>query len=467
VGEVGHVTAFFGGVAADEPRATLAGRDALSAGGTAADAAVAMYFTMAVTLPSAAGLGGGGVCVVYDSKTNKAETLDFIARAPGRPAPDGRWTATVPGTVRGMFALHARYGRLRWETLVQPAETIARFGVPVPRALVRAIAGDGRTLLADAASRRELGGASGRGLTESDTLRRFDLAATLGRIRSAGAGDLYTGQLARHYLEGIAAMGGYVAAEDLRAFRPVWRETVEAGIGPHRVHFPTSPAVGGRIAAAIWSKLGNGPFADADAVGRARLMATAARDAYAAALARPDQQHSSAGFLAMDRNGAAVSCAVTMNRPFGTGRTVPEVGFIAVSPPADAAGANLGLVPMVVANHNTTQAFLAATGSGDGFAAVAVTAATMGAFKEKASLQQLLAAPRVGPGPDPGTVIAERSVSPAAKAAIAGLGLRVVDGPALGRVQGIFCSDGMLRSPASCIAGADPRGFGYALLAER
>ena len=70
VGTPGYVAGFLGGVVADEPRAALVGRDVLSAGGNAADAAVAVAFAMAVTLPSRAGLGGGGVCVAYDPSTD-------------------------------------------------------------------------------------------------------------------------------------------------------------------------------------------------------------------------------------------------------------------------------------------------------------------------------------------------------------------------------------------------------------
>ena len=73
---------FLGGLATGEPSATLAGRDVLKAGGNAVDAATAIYFNLAVTMPSAAGLGGGGTCIVHDAQSNITKTLNFLARSP-------------------------------------------------------------------------------------------------------------------------------------------------------------------------------------------------------------------------------------------------------------------------------------------------------------------------------------------------------------------------------------------------
>ena len=86
LGTLGHVQGFVGGVAVDEPWAALVGRDVLASGGTAADAAVALYATMTVTKPSVAGIGGGGVCVVHDRATQKVEVLDFWPRPGTRTA---------------------------------------------------------------------------------------------------------------------------------------------------------------------------------------------------------------------------------------------------------------------------------------------------------------------------------------------------------------------------------------------
>src|SRR5690606_5528735 len=98
---------------------------------------------LSVTLPSTAGLGGGGVCLIHDPENGRTEALDFLPRAAaGGPV-------AVPANLRGMAALHARYGRLRWARVLSPAENLARFGTRVSRALAREIATAGDKLLAD------------------------------------------------------------------------------------------------------------------------------------------------------------------------------------------------------------------------------------------------------------------------------------------------------------------------------
>ena len=131
VGTIGHINGFAGMVATDEPRAALVGRDVLSAGGTAADAATAMYFTLAVTYPSAASLGGGGSCIIHDTGTKKTEVMEFPAIA---SAMAGAVPSAVPANPRGIFALHAKYGRLRYESLLSEPERLARNGTTVTRA---------------------------------------------------------------------------------------------------------------------------------------------------------------------------------------------------------------------------------------------------------------------------------------------------------------------------------------------
>ena len=102
------IPGYLGGVASDEPRASAVAFEILKSGGTAADAAVALAFTLAVTHPSAAGLGGGA-CLVYSGHDHTIESLDFLPRTAG---PGG--TVAVPGTAAGLDQLHRRYGVVDW-----------------------------------------------------------------------------------------------------------------------------------------------------------------------------------------------------------------------------------------------------------------------------------------------------------------------------------------------------------------
>ncbi len=89
-------------------RAAFAAHDALALDGTAADAVVAAAMVLAVVDPAAAGLGGGGACLVHDSFNGETQLLDFLPATPGGGA--GRGTAMVPGSVRGLFMLSHKYG---------------------------------------------------------------------------------------------------------------------------------------------------------------------------------------------------------------------------------------------------------------------------------------------------------------------------------------------------------------------
>jgi gamma-glutamyltranspeptidase/glutathione hydrolase len=464
IGTVGHVRSYFGGLAADEPQAALIGRDILSAGGSAADAVVAMSMVMMVTRPDAAGPGGGGMCVVFDRETKKAEALEFLPHASRTPPSGGQWIAAVPGSFRGLFALHARYGKVRWEQVVQPAERLARFGVRVPRALGRALARDGAALKPEGIGRTVFFDPAGRLLREGDTLRQVNLAITLGRVRSTGPGDFYSGHLGRRFIEEVERLGGWLTPDDLRNYRPTWQETVKGAFGPHDVHFLPSPALGGRVAAAIWSDLGDdGAYADAEAGQKAVLLTSAAQRAHAAALAGTRTTAATAGVLAMDRTGNAAACVLTMNRPFGIGRIAGETGIIPTAP-ADG-GATLAMSAMIVANRHVPQSFLAATGAGDPAAPVALMNVALSVLKG-GEIEAAVAAPRVAPSGSPESVEVEAAAAPAVREALRRAGIAVKDVPTLGVVNMMYCPNGIVREPRTCTVRADTRGSGYAVNAE-
>jgi len=187
----------FAAVSADESRAAEIGRDILQSGGNATDAATAMYFALAVTLPSAAGLGASGACIVQDDKTKAAEAFVFAPIA--APGTVNGQPFSVPSGVRGVMLMHIRHGKLRWEQTVAPAERLARFGVPVSRALSRDLQAGASLLGNDRETRRIFGKGSGGIVTEGDVWTQGDLAGTLGAIRQRGGGEFFQGALARRF----------------------------------------------------------------------------------------------------------------------------------------------------------------------------------------------------------------------------------------------------------------------------
>ena len=132
-------------VVAQDGHAADIGRDVLRDGGNAVDAAVATAFALAVTLPEAGNLGGGGFLVAYLADRKEVVTVDFREIAPRASSPGmyldggklrpryrtGAWAAGVPGTVRGLALAHQRWGKRPWASLVQPAARLAREGFPI------------------------------------------------------------------------------------------------------------------------------------------------------------------------------------------------------------------------------------------------------------------------------------------------------------------------------------------------
>lgn len=404
-GAIGYIEGFLGAVVADEPRAALVGRDILASGGTAADAVSAMYFTLAVTLPSRAGLGGNGMCLAYDAASGQTETLDFIGQTPNIPQNADRPTA-IPANPRGFFALQARHGRLNWRSIVTPGESLARFGHPVSRTFSRDLTSIGPALLADQGARSMFAGKSGLNLAqEGEKIEQLDLAATLGMLRARGVGPFYTGPFATNFVETVKAAGGSLTVEELRRFTPKWRGTVRVEVGNEIAHFAPPPAAASTQAAIMLAMLiEQGDFDNVDEGGRAHLLAQTGIHAFAdretwlsaqgqgtkdgnalvgpkriETLIRdlrfdrktdpsrfipgPRNRHenpATTSFAAVDPSGSAVVCAVSMNASFGTGRVAAGTGvLLAAAPDASGRGAT-GLAPMILVNENSKEFRLAA-----------------------------------------------------------------------------------------------------------
>ena len=485
-------TGFFGGVAVDEPRAALIARDTIVSGGSAADAAVATFFTLAATLPSSAGLAAGGSCVVFDPASRRFERLDF----PARPSSAGAAAVALPVAPRAMFALHARYGRARLEELIGVAETIARFGEPVSKRLAQDIAASlppprGRT--EDEMPYRR---PDGRPLAQGEPLQQVDLAATLGRIRVAGIGDLYTGQLARQFIDAAASVGYVVEPERLRDALPVWEQATGA---PHQFHLwsvaaPT--AVERDIETLALSLVLNGrgwngldeaarPAWLAEALSRAAAAVAAGQpdagpDGVRAAVAGPDLTRPEAAtplaasftgtgiepkagatsFIIVDRRGQSVGCAFGLNAPFGLGVQAPDTGIL-LAPPRPAAGMGPGAFVLVVGNTNTWQMQYAAQSSGGRGAASALLLAALRQWEEKRGPDAAVAATRFHPAIGAGRLLGEPGVALPPAMAAGGWALEPV--PAVGRATLMRCLEGIPIGKPECEMGSDARGAGLTL----
>ena len=401
-GQPGYVKGFLGEIVADETRAVLAGKEVLSAGGNAADAAVAVGLSLAVTLPSRAGLGGGGACVAFSTDRRGVskgvpEAIMFVP-PPARSIGGADRPAAVPMLARGIYLLHARHGRLQFESLIAKAEQMARFGVPVSRALARDLMLVAGPLFADP-SARSVFGPAGAPLTEGQGMAQPDLAATLAQLRVSGVGDLYQGMLARRIEQTSPTAGVPIGAPDLRAALPSILAPIVVPYGDDKVAFV--PTEGGVGAAAAFMALKRQPGdlqtaltrslaaatrwqaggANSDQVLNSDLVAPAAVPLYPA----------STTFATLDPDGNAVVCAMSMNNLFGTGRIVPGLGFLAAASPAAVTPPLLSAG--LVWNANTQGFHAAAGGSGQGGAALAAAVALSNSLRSGQPMPALVPEP--------------------------------------------------------------------------
>jgi gamma-glutamyltranspeptidase/glutathione hydrolase len=341
-GEPGHVAGFYGAVVADEPRAALTGRDVLSGGGNAADAAAAVGFTLAVTLPSRASLGSGGACLVYRPGRGGPVVVVFTPTAPAGGGAAER-PAAVPMLALGLGTLNARYGQQPLANLLVPAQQLARFGVPVSRTLAHDIAVVGMPLLGDPAMREVFAPISGSPLGEGASMTQADLAATLAQLRDAGVEEMYRGSLARRLDDASRQAGAGLSLADLAKARASIAAPITVADGRDMVAFLPPPADGGLAAAAAFRVLLGEHMALGPA--QARAIAVAARwragGVSAETLLAGDVPPASlpalpasTSFVTVDRHGMAVACALTMDNLFGTGRIAPGTGILLAASPA-------------------------------------------------------------------------------------------------------------------------------------
>ncbi len=256
------VRASHGMVGAQEPLAADVGVQILKSGGNAVDAAIAVGFALAVTHPSAGNIGGGGFMLVRMANGQTA-FLDFREAAPQKATremyigPDGNptrdsifgWRSSgVPGSVAGFEAAYKKFGSKQWSELLAPAIQLARDGFtvsePFAASLRRGEDNEASPLRSDPESRR-IFLRDGHAYTAGETFKQPELAATLARISQNGAKEFYEGVTARRLAAAMAAHGGLITLEDLKAYKVIEREPLTGDYKGFHIITSPPPSAGG------------------------------------------------------------------------------------------------------------------------------------------------------------------------------------------------------------------------------
>ena len=245
-------------VVASDGIAAEVGLDVLRAGGSAVDAAVATAFALAVTLPAAGNIGGGGF-LLHRAADGSAAAYDFRETAPAAASPEmflagGAYDAArhhdshvavgVPGTVAGLHRAWADHGRLPWRELVAPAVALARDGFVLSYARAASLAA---VLPRMARYPASVAAFSNRGQPHPPgaRLRQADLAATLERIAARGPDGFYRGPTATLIAREMAEHGGLITEADLAAYEARVREPIRGTYRGHDVLSMPPPSSGG------------------------------------------------------------------------------------------------------------------------------------------------------------------------------------------------------------------------------
>ena len=357
----------------------------LQEGGNAIDAAITAQFVLAVTLPEAGNVGGGGFMTIkFEDNT---DFLDYREMAPENAHRDmyldeqgdvkpyeslfGAKASGIPGTVAGMWAAHKKYGTLDWERLLAPAVDLAEQGFVVHEKLANNI---------DHYIERTKEAAINNNFSEyfahakaGTTFKQPELAKTLKAIQQQGKDGFYKGDVAKHIVDFMQQNGGLITNEDLLAYKAVWRKPLHLNWQGYELVTAPPPSSGG-VAVAQWigmleaydathdlpaqnsteyihvmSEIGKRVFADraeymgdpdfvsvpVEALTDANYITQRAADIQPTSISdtpsvKPGLKESedTTHFSIMDRWGNAVANTTTINLTFGSGVVVTGAGFL-------------------------------------------------------------------------------------------------------------------------------------------
>jgi gamma-glutamyltranspeptidase/glutathione hydrolase len=252
-----------GMVASEEARATRIGVDILRQGGNAVDAAVAVGFALAVTLPDSGNVGGGGFMLIRLADRNRVTAIDYRETAPASAVRDmfldekgeadpqrSRYSGLavgVPGTVAGLAYAHEKYGsgKFTLAQLIAPAIALAREGFEIDGKLAYSLGRAQKLFGRHAASAEIFLGRDGYGLGVGEKLVQRDLANTLEIVARRGPRAFYEGLTAQQIALAVQAAGGRMRYGDLADYRVQEREPVRGTYRGYEIYSMPPPSSGG------------------------------------------------------------------------------------------------------------------------------------------------------------------------------------------------------------------------------
>jgi len=240
--------------------ATAVGERILSRGGNAYDASIAIAFTLAVVLPRAGNIGGGGFMVIYDSQTQKPYSIDFREKAPQMSTRDmyltedgsfndmnlstlGYLASGVPGTVAGLWDVHQKFGSLPWNELLEDAIYFAENGFKITPFLGDILFNYSEALSIFPETKKIF--QKHYPNFKDKLLIQKDLANTLRIIASQGREGFYEGQIAKKIASEMKKNNGLITEDDLKKYNPIWRKPLISNYRDTQIITMGPPSSGG------------------------------------------------------------------------------------------------------------------------------------------------------------------------------------------------------------------------------
>ena len=245
-------------VVTQNEHATEAGYSILKKGGNAVDAAVAVGFALAVTLPRAGNIGGGGFILIYNEKKDKVFSIDYRSAAPKSSTSDlflngdkvvrfGHLVNAVPGSVAGLLKAHDDHGTLPISELLQPAIRLAREGFEVSYDLNFVLDWGRESMVVNEASKRKFYESDQEPIKVKSNFKQPNLAKTLQKISEQGKDVFYQGEIAKWISDESLSNGGLITLEDMASYRAKDRDVIQTFYRGYRIVSMPPSASGGLV----------------------------------------------------------------------------------------------------------------------------------------------------------------------------------------------------------------------------